>query len=79
MDKRRPMFRAKIEGSIIRVWAVGKWRPIRHYSPKGRIPSETIQKEVLHSIWLNTGKRFDLEKAYLEWPTITGTYVDTYV
>ena len=59
------IFKAKIEDSIIYVWAVCKWRPMRHYTPKNKIPSKKIQDEVLHGVWLNTGKRFDLSKVKL--------------
>jgi hypothetical protein len=62
--EKKPLFRAKLEDFIIYVWAVGKWRPIRHYSPQ-RVPSANIQKEVLHSVWLNCGKSFDLGAAEL--------------
>lgn len=64
-------FKAQIWDSIIHVWAVGKWRPIRHYAPKC-IPSEKIQKEVLHTVWLNCGKNFDLENSklrFIDWDT----------
>ena len=66
------IFKAKIDESIIYVYAVGKWRPIRHYAPKYKIPSAKIQKEVLHSVWLNTGKRFDLDKVKLKFITTCG-------
>ena len=59
------IFLAKIEESIIYVQAVGKWRPIRTYNPKNKIPSARIQALVLKSVWYNTGKRFDLSKSSL--------------
>ena len=52
----------------IEVFAIGKWRPIRYYQGKG-IPSNSIQKELIHTISINTGTLEDCIK--LKWqPTI---------
>ena len=48
------MYPARIIDKRIEVFAIGKWRPIRYYQGNG-IPSNSIQKEVRHSVALNTG------------------------
>ena len=60
------VFSAKVEDNIIWVLVVGKFRPIREYRVKGKLPSDKIQKEVLRSVWINCGKSFDLESASLK-------------
>lgn len=62
----KPVFRAKVEDNILYVWAVGKWRPMREYRVKNKIPSKRIQEEVLESVWINCGRSFTLEEASLD-------------
>lgn len=60
---------AKIENSIIYVFCVGKWRPLRQYTIKNKIPSKRIQSEIIMSIWLNTGKTVPIETIQLKFKT----------
>lgn len=57
---------AKIENKIVYVFVVGRWRPLRHYAIKNKIPSKRVQSEVIYSIWLNTGKTVPIESIQLE-------------
>ena len=59
-------FLAKIEAKMIKIHAGGAWRNM-HQWPYNRIPSEKIQRELLHRIWLNTGKSFNEANARLIW------------
>lgn len=63
-DPENATFKAKVADGMISVHAGGRWRKMYQY-PYNRIPSIKIQKELIHRIWLNTGKVFNKDRAKL--------------